>query len=406
MASSRNDVHSRLARSEYVLEISRTLNSTRDLPSLLELIIGAAQKLTGTEASSILLTDPKTGELYFEAVISTKSEAVKRVIVPRESLAGWVAREGRAQVINDVSQDPRHSPSTDRESGFKTRALIVLPLQVKGRTIGVLEVVNRIDHSPFDEEDVHVLSSLAAHAAVAITNARLFQQSDLISEMVHELRTPLTSIVAYSELLMRDDLNPDQLRSFVTTINQEASRLTHMINDFLDLARLQSGRIRMAHQPVDIGELVRECCAVMQPQADQRNVRLEAEMTGELPALQGDRNRLKQVVMNLISNAIKYNRPEGRVSAEARDVDGCIQLIIADTGRGIPEKDLPHIFDKFYRVADSEGWASGTGLGLSITREIVDAHGGRIDVESQVGVGTRFKLTLPLTHHGMAPPAA
>ena len=406
MASSRSDVHSRLARSEYVLEISRTLNSTLDLPSLLELIIGAAQKLTGTEASSILLTDPKTGELYFEAVISTKGEAVKRVVVPRESLAGWVAREGRAQVINDVSQDPRFSPSTDQESGFQTRALIALPLQVKGRTIGVLEVVNRIDHSPFDEEDVHVLSSLAAHAAVAITNARLFQQSDLISEMVHELRTPLTSIVAYSELLMRDNLNPDQLRSFVTTINQEASRLTHMINDFLDLARLQSGRIRMTYQPVDIGELVRECCAVMQPQADQRNVRLEAEMTGELPALQGDRNRLKQVVMNLISNAIKYNRPEGRVSTEARDVDGCIQLIIADTGRGIPEKDLPHIFDKFYRVADSEGWASGTGLGLSITREIVDAHGGRIDVESQVGVGTRFKLTLPLTHHGMAPPAA
>ncbi|HJW83609.1 MAG TPA: GAF domain-containing sensor histidine kinase, partial [Anaerolineae bacterium] len=399
MASSRNDVHSRLARSEYVLEISRTLNSTLDLPSLLELIIGAAQKLTGTEASSILLTDPKTGELYFEAVISTKREAVKRVVVPRESLAGWVAREGRAQVINDVSKDARFSPSTDRESGFKTRALIALPLQVKGRTIGVLEVVNRIDHSPFDEEDVHVLSSLAAHAAVAIANARLFQQSDLISEMVHELRTPLTSIVAYSELLMRDDLNPDQLRSFVTTINQEASRLTHMINDFLDLARLQSGRIRMAHQPVDVGELLRECCAVMQPQADQKNVRLEAEITGELPALKGDRNRLKQVLMNLLSNAIKYNRPEGRAIVEARDGDGCIELIIADTGRGIPEKDLPHIFDKFYRVADSEGWASGTGLGLSITREIVEAHGGRIEVESQVGAGTRFKLTLPLTHH-------
>ena len=400
MASSRNDVYTRLARSEYVLEMSRTLNSTLDLPALLELIIGAAQKLTGTEASSILLTDPKTGELYFEAATGTKSEAVKRVVVPRESLAGWVAREGRAQVINDVSQDPRFSPSTDRESGFKTRALIALPLQVKGRTIGVLEVVNRIDYSPFDDEDVHVLTSLAAHAAVAITNARLFQQSDLISEMVHELRTPLTSIVAYSELLMRDDLKPEQLHSFVTTINQEASRLTSMINDFLDLARLQSGRIRMARQPVDMGELVHECCAVMKPQADQKDVRLEVELAGDLPVLQGDRNRLKQVLMNLLSNAIKYNKPEGHVSAEVRDADGCIQLTIADTGRGIPEQDLPHIFDKFYRVADSEGWATGTGLGLSITREIVEAHGGHIEVESQVGAGTRFKLILPLSQHG------
>jgi signal transduction histidine kinase len=103
--------------------------------------------------------------------------------------------------------------------------------------------------------------------------------------------------------------------------------------------------------------------------------------------------------MNLLGNAIKYNQPNGRVSTEARAVDNAIHLTVADTGRGIPPKDLPHIFDKFYRVADAEGWATGTGLGLSITREIVEAHDGRIEVESQVGVGTRFRLILPIKHH-------
>lgn len=399
MTQTRTDLENRLARFERVLEMSRVLNSTLDLPALLDLIINAARELTNTEASSILLTDTKTGELYFEAATGTNSEAVKRVVVPRESLAGWVAREGRVQVINDVSQDPRFSPSTDQASGFRTRSLVALPLQVKGRTIGVLEIVNRIGNTPFDDDDIHVLTSLAAQAAVAIANARLFQQSDLISEMVHELRTPLTSIVAYSELLIRPELNLDQVHSFVGTINQEATRLTNMINDFLELARLQSGRARMTHGPVNIGMLVRDCVSVMKPQADQKNIGLEVEAPDNLPAVQGDHNRLKQVLMNLMSNAIKYNRPDGKVHIRIELSDSHIHLTVADTGKGIPTKDLPHIFDKFYRVADSEGWATGTGLGLSIVREIVEAHGGQIDVESEVGVGTRFKLTLPLTHH-------
>jgi len=392
------ELETRLARFRRVLELSRILNSTLDLVTLLTLIIEAAREITRTEASSILLTDPKTGDLYFEAATGTKSEEVKRVVVPPNSLAGWVAREGKPQIIDDVSSDPRFSPLSDQQSGFKTRALIALPLQVKGRTIGVLESVNRVDDTPFNDEDVDVLSALAAHAAVAIENARLFQQSDLISEMVHELRTPLTSIVAYGELLMRDDLKREQQRSFVETILQESTRLTAMINDFLDLARLQSGRTRLAHVSVDIASLLRDCASVMKPQADKKNIQVEVDAPAGLPAVEGDAGRLKQVLMNLLSNAIKYTAPGGRISARAGQRNDSLQVAIEDTGRGIPEQDLPHIFDKFYRVADSEGWATGTGLGLSIAKEIVEAHGGQIDVVSQVGVGTTVTLVIPRSH--------
>jgi len=390
------ELQTRLARFRRVLELSRVLNSTLDLPSLLEQIIRAAREITQTEATSILLTDVKTGELYFEAATGTKSEEVKRVVVPPNSLAGWVAREGRPQVIDDVSSDPRFSPKSDLQSGFKTRALIAVPLRVKGRTIGVLEVVNRIDNTPFIDEDVDVLTALAAHAAIAIENARLFQQSDLISEMVHELRTPLTSVVAYSELLLRSDVGREQHRSFVETILQESTRLTQMINDFLDLARLQSGRARLAHTAVDLSALTRDCASVMMPQAQQKDIRLNVEAPEVMPTVQGDSGRLKQVLMNLLSNAVKYTASGGRVDAQVTPLDSSVRVAIRDTGRGIPESDLSHIFDKFYRVPDSEGWATGTGLGLSITKEIVEAHGGTIGVASQMGVGTTFTVTLPV----------
>ena len=392
------ELETRLARFRRVLELSRILNSTLDLVTLLTLIIEAAREITRTEAASILLTDPKTGDLYFETATGTKSEEVKRVVVPPNSLAGWVAREGKPQIIDDVSSDPRFSPLSDQQSGFKTRALIALPLQVKGRTIGVLESVNRVDDTPFNDEDVEVLSALAAHGAVAIENARLFQQSDLISEMVHELRTPLTSIVAYGELLMRDDLKREQQRAFVETMLQESTRLAAMINDFLDLARLQSGRARLAHVPVDIGGLLRDCVSVMKPQADKKNIQVELDAPAGLPVVEGDAGRLKQVLMNLLSNAIKYTAPGGRVNARAGQRNDSVQVAIEDTGRGIPEQDLPHIFDKFYRVADSEGWATGTGLGLSIAKEIVEVHGGQIDVVSQVGVGTTVTLVIPRSY--------
>jgi signal transduction histidine kinase len=392
------ELETRLARFRRVLELSRILNSTLDLVTLLTLIIEAAREVTRTEASSIMLTDAKTGDLYFEAATGTRSEEVKRIVVPPASLAGWVAREGKPQIIDDVSSDPRWSPLPDQQSGFRTRALIALPLQVKGRTIGVLEALNRVDDTPFNDEDVDVLSALAAHAAVAIENARLFQQSDLISEMVHELRTPLTRIVAYGELLMRDDLKREQQRSFVETILQESTRLTAMINDFLDLARLQSGRTRLAHVPVDLAGLLRDCVSVMKPQADQKNILVEVDAPAGLPAVEGDAGRLKQVLMNLLSNAIKYTAPGGRVNARARQRNDSVQVAIEDTGRGIPEQDLPHIFDKFYRVADSEGWATGTGLGLSIAKEIVEAHSGQIEFVSQVGVGTTVTLVIPRSY--------
>lgn len=389
------ELKARILRFTRVIELSQVLNSTLDLPSLLEQVVTAAREVTETEGSSILLTDLKTGDLFFEAATGSKSEELKRVIVPPESLAGWVAREGKMEVINDVSADARFSSLADESSGFITRSLIAVPLQLKGRTLGVLEVVNRIDNTPFNHEDVDVLMALASQAAVAIENARLFQQSDLIAEMVHELRTPLTSIVAYSELLL-GKIKPEKSEMFAGIILQEATRLTSMINDFLDLARLQSGRARLKHERVDMPALVQECFMVVAAQADKNNIRVESQIPDNLPPVSGDRLLLKRVMINLLGNAIKYNSANGFVRASATVEDGSLSIAVQDGGRGIPPEDLEHIFEKFYRVADSEGFTTGTGLGLAIAREIAEVHNGHIDVKSEVGVGSTFTLSLPV----------
>jgi signal transduction histidine kinase len=385
----------RLESYRRLLVISQVLTSTLDLFTLLDVIVNAARDLTRTEATSILLLDNKSGELYFEAVTGSKSEEIKRIAVPLDSLAGWVVREGRPQIINDVTRDRRFFAKVGESTGLLTRSLIAVPLRVKDKIIGVLEAINRVDDSPFLEEDVELMTTLGAQAAVAITNARLFQQSDLISEMVHELRTPLTSIVAYSELMLRREIPPAQARGFIETIYQEAMHLSSMTNGFLELSRLQSGRIRMEMVNFNLTELVREVLQLLQPQTDERGLTLSATLPERSAFVTADRERLRQVLVNLTSNAIKYNRDGGAVNLLVEPANGQhVRISVSDTGRGIPAKDLPRIFEKFFRVADSEGYATGTGLGLSIVRQIIEAHGSTIDVQSQVDVGTTFSFVL------------
>jgi signal transduction histidine kinase len=378
-----------------LLVISQVLASTLDLFTLLDLIVNAARDLTRSEATSILLLDNKTGDLYFEAVTGSKSEEIKRIVVPPDSVAGWVVREGLPQIINDVTRDHRFFAQSDKQTGFLTRSLIAVPLKVKEKTIGVLEAINRVDDTPFVEEDVEMMTTLGAQAAVAITNARLFQQSDLISEMVHELRTPLTSIVAYSELMLRREIPPAQARGFTETIYQEAMHLSSMTNGFLELSRLQSGRIRMDMVNFSLTDLVREVLQLLQPQTDERGLTLSATLPDRAVFVTADRERIRQVLVNLTSNAIKYNRDSGVVNILVEPANAQhVRISISDTGRGIPEKDLSRIFEKFFRVADSEGYATGTGLGLSIVKQIIEAHGSTIEVQSQVDVGTTFSFVL------------
>jgi signal transduction histidine kinase len=217
-----------------------------------------------------------------------------------------------------------------------------------------------------------------------------------VSELVHELRTPLTALMATSQLLLRPELPAETHRELVATLQRETQRLSSLTTSFLDMVKLEAGRMPFTLERFHLAGLIEECVDVMQPQASQQDVALTAEVAGDLPPLESDRGKLKQVLLNLLSNALKYNRPRGRVGVSATLRHGRLNVRVADTGPGIPPEAQPHIFERFYRVRDSDGYVSGSGLGLPIARRIVEALGGAIGFETEPGVGTTFFFDLPL----------
>jgi len=386
-----------LARYERLMDISRTLNSTLEIDKLLEYIVRAATQLTDTEAASILLLDPKTGNLRFEAAVDPMGLSLESTVVPlSNSIAGWIVTTNEPLLITDVSNEPLFFKQVDESSGFTTRNLLGVPMRAHDEVIGVLEALNKHEDDPFNDEDVNTLTTLAAQAAVAIENARLFEQSDLIAEMVHELRTPLAAIAATTHMLLRPELDEEMRTGLVQTIQGETHRLTRMTSEFLDLARLESGRTRLSSESYDLRDVIQQSIQTVTPQAVEREVQIATEFDPGLPLLVGDAEKITQLIMNLLTNAIKYNRQQGSVIVRAVTLDDGVRVSVSDTGVGISEASLPHIFEKFYRVADTEGYTHGTGLGLTIAKSIVEAHGGDMSVESVEGEGTTFTFVLPL----------
>jgi signal transduction histidine kinase len=260
--------------------------------------------------------------------------------------------------------------------------------------VGVLEVINK-QVEEFSDEDEDLLQALGAQAAVAIENARLFHQSDLVAEFVHELRTPLASIGTATYLLLRPEISQEQRQSMIRNIYHETLHLNTLASSFLDLARLESGRVQFSLACFNLASLLDECIETMQSKADECSVSLELDIPPDFPPVTADRDKIKQVVVNLLSNAIKYNFPHGKVIMVAGLESNEWTITVHDTGMGIPVKALPHLFQKFYRVQASEGKVAGTGLGLSICKEIVSGHGGTIEVKSRLGKGASFTIHIP-----------
>jgi signal transduction histidine kinase len=385
-----------LERYQRLLEITRDLASTLDLGNLLNRIVQAAADLSGAQAASILLYDEMKQVLYFDAATNLDEPLMNGLIVPVEnSIAGWIVTNRQPIIISDTQSDPRHFGSIAKATNVTTTSMLGVPLIAKDKVIGVLEAINKLE-GEFNQEDQDMLVALGAQAAVAIENARLFQQSDLISELVHELRTPLTSLNTAARLLTRPE-NPGEMRQkLADTILAETNRLSALTTAFLDLARLESGRMQFQVKQFDIAELLGECVNLMQSKAQEKEIRIELFTGSELPLLKADPDKIKQVVLNLLSNAIKYNRPAGRITLDVEAHADQIVFRVSDNGIGIPEEGLSHLFEKFYRVPGAERSVQGTGLGLSICKRIVEAHHGHIDVQSQFGEGTTFSVTLPL----------
>lgn len=387
--------HNLLNRYLRLIELSNDLASTLDLEVLLDRIVQAAADLCTAEAASILLYDEREYQLHFQSATNLETPMLRGLSVPVEtSIAGWIVTQRKPVIINDAQQDPRHFKQVGETVKVQTDMLLGVPMITKDKVVGVLEAINKRT-GPFTVEDQELLLALGSQAAVAIENARLFQQFDLISELVHELRTPLTSLTASVSLLQRDALPEEKRRTFLKTMQQEITRLSEMATSYLDVARIESGRSPFHIGMVDLVEVIQESVQVVEGKIQERGLALQWEPPQGPLTVRGDQDKLKQVVLNLLSNAIKYTPPGGRVQIRVeRHADEAL-IQVCDSGVGIPMDSLPLLFEKFYRVPDMELSAQGSGLGLFLCKRIIQAHLGTVDVTSTLGKGSTFTVHLP-----------
>ncbi len=400
-------------RLQRILEISQILTSTYDLEELLYMILAAATELTKTETASIMLLDEGSTELRFAASTGSYREKLMTMRVPVDgSLAGTILRSGEPMVFDNVQQDPRHFDGVDKQIAFESRSMLGVPLLMRNRAVGVLEAWNRVDNSPFSEEDGQVLMTLAAQAAVAIENARLITalqkayeqlnrvdqiKSDFIAIASHELRTPLGLILGYAAMLKEDLKTPETVQQ-LDVVMSSALRLRDLIDDMVNVQHIEEGKAKLVLTTFALQEVVQRATDAVSELYTTKEQELLVSLPPQPLTLTADREKILLVINNLLTNAIKFTGARGRIMLSAEQKNGEVQVHVADTGIGIPAREVERVFDRFYQVEPHlTRTHGGLGLGLAIAKGMVELHGGRIWVESVEGLGSRFSFSVPAT---------
>jgi signal transduction histidine kinase len=397
-----------LRRYANLLELIHRLSSTVHLEDIYMQIIDGAASLLECKAAVLMLVDAASGDIQIVSATNLEPSAYQDRSIPLEtSLAGKVVKSGTPMLIGASESLHKTGPFEFKAfAPLHPESILAVPLRSKGNTIGVLEAMDKL-HGEFQPEDFSTLEALASQASAVMENLRLFRQSDLIAELVHEIRTPLAALATASALLDRQDLSETQRHSVLSTFRQEIQRLNELTDDYLDLARLESGRTRLQTERFSTAVLISECSEIISPLVHAQGLRFRQEVVRDSLDVNADRAKLKQVILNLLNNAVKYNIPNGEIILRAYHGPvssgqplETICIEVSDTGRGIPTESLPHLFERFYRPQEGTGLARGTGLGLYISKYIVESHHGKLDVKSSIGQGSTFIIRLPINPPG------
>ncbi|MBI4391395.1 MAG: response regulator [candidate division NC10 bacterium] len=397
-------------------QVGETISSTLDLQAILAALMGAAKDALHSEASSLLLVEDGTGDLVFEVALGERGEEVKQFRLKRgQGVAGWVADHGEPLCIPDVSQDPRFLAQVDASTGFVTKSILCVPLRLKGTTIGVIEVMNKRGARPYDQDDQRLLQAIGGQAAVAIENAKLYRRvrrqladlqrleqvkDDLTQLVVHDLKTPLTSIVLNLDMLEPpEETDAGKWIRHVQDAKRSSRSLMTLVANLLDISSMEEGKLRLSREPLALADLIAAVVGEFQVQADEDRIRLGVDVPPDLPLVRADADLLRRVLANLLSNSLKHSPPESAIQVRAAPAaeGGAVQVDVVDEGEGIPEAYHEKIFEKFGQVETARpGPRLNKGLGLTFCKMAVEAHGGRIWVQSAVGRGSTFSFTVPL----------
>jgi signal transduction histidine kinase len=396
-------------------EVSQAVSSTLDLQKVLATIVAHAAELSGTESGAIYEFDEASEEFQLRATHRMSEELIQAIQEAGgkmgETALGRAGVNREAVQIPDILEEPTYPTSeTMQQEGF--RALLAVPLLRENRLIGGL-VVRRRAPGQFQKETVDLLQTFATQSALAIQNARLFREieakgreleiaskhkSDFLANMSHELRTPLNAILGYTELILDKIYGevPENIQEVLDRVEKNGRHLLGLINDVLDLSKIEAGQLVLSLDDYSMKEVVHTVFTSVESLAAEKNLELKVSVSPEMAQGKGDQQRISQVFLNLVGNAIKFTEA-GEVRIEATASNDNFVVSVSDTGRGLSEADQQMIFEEFHQAdGSSTRKKGGTGLGLSIAKRIVEMHGGRIWVESTEGKGSTFWFTLPV----------
>lgn len=401
-----------------LMKVGAAISSELDLDALLRTISQTTSHLLGAERSTVFLVDRARNELWSRVAEGLDRQEIR--IPLAAGIAGTVASSGTPIRISDAYTDPRFNPEVDKRTGYRTRNILCAPMRnARGRVIGVFQVLNKRggDFSALDEQ---LLASLSSQAAVAVENAQLYDEvqraytqlqtldrmkSDFLNSISHELRTPLAPIIGYSDILLSGSMGPlpPSCVRAVEAISTSAKRLLSLVEGLLVFVRLDEGEMALNREPVDLAPLVALVMEPFQAKAVERKLSLANEVAEGVPPVMADRQELIMALTHLVDNATKFTLAGGRVTVRARPVaaeDGSmlVEIAVQDTGIGIPAELQAKIFERFYQVDSSTTRQfGGVGIGLAAVKQIVEAHGSRVLVESEPGKGSTFRFHLPAT---------
>jgi signal transduction histidine kinase len=400
--------------------VGQAVSSTLDLQTVLRTIVSRAVQLSGTDCGIIYEYDELTEEFHLRASYQMEEELVRAYqATPLRLGQGATGRAAETRTptqVTDLHQEQEFATRGMRPilSGLGYRSLMDVPLLLDQKIMGALTIYRRQTGS-FAPEVVNLLQTFATQSVLAIQNARLFREieeksqqieaanrhkSEFLANMSHELRTPLNAIIGFSEVLQErlfGELN-DKQAEYTDDILTSGRHLLSLINEILDLSKVEAGRMELELATFDLPLAIDNARTFVRERATKHGISVDVNIDKRLGDFKDDERKIKQILLNLLSNAVKFTPEGGRIGISAWQSNGGVEISVSDSGIGIAQEDQANIFEEFRQVGgDYAHKKEGTGLGLTLAKKFVELHGGKIWVESEVGKGSTFTFTLPIT---------
>jgi signal transduction histidine kinase len=402
---------------ETLLSLSKRMSGILNFNELVDTLIHGLVRGIPVTHAGLMIHDAATNTFVNYREETTLDEGSGADAIPSDSpIVQWLSGEEGLLVKEEIKLNPRIAKYFETAEGELEgiKASLIVPLKIENKLNGILLLGEKLSGEIFDSQELDVLSLLANQAAISLENARLYEglstsnvrlmeasrlKSQFLANMSHELRTPLNSIIGFSKVLLNrldGDLTERQ-EAYVKSVHNSSRHLLELINGILDFSRIEAGKFEMRPERINLYDVVEECIESSLPLVRDKRVKLERDVPIDLPEIYADRTRVKQVLLNLVSNAIKFTTA-GRVLVQVRREAEALHLSVADTGIGISPADLARLFEPFQRLDNPLAQqADGTGLGLAISKKFVELHRGRIWAESRESQGSTFHFTLPLS---------